>query len=232
VALTGGVALHAINVHIVTTILPSVVGDIGGLDYYAWNVTLFVVTSIIGSTLTGKLLGGWARSACSGIGGIRGGRDAVRGRHQHGLDAGRAGGAGYRRRAAGFAGVCADSAGVRAAVMVAGHRTGLGHVGYRPCWGRRWVACSQPAATGDWPSSPCCPCCCCRLRWWWGNWGRAGRVRSPMQQAMPLGRILLLALSVLLVALAAQANDWLAAACVLGGAALGGGWRASTCVHA
>jgi hypothetical protein len=39
---------------------------------------------------------------------------------------------------------------------------------------------------------------------------------------MPLGRILLLALSVLLVALAAQTEQtWLAAACVLGGAAAG-----------
>lgn len=56
VALTGGVALHAINVHIVTTILPSVVRDIGGLEYYAWNITLFVVTSILGSTLTAKML--------------------------------------------------------------------------------------------------------------------------------------------------------------------------------
>lgn len=56
IALTGGVALHAINVHIVTTILPSVVRDIGGLDYYAWNVTLFVATSIIGASLTSKLL--------------------------------------------------------------------------------------------------------------------------------------------------------------------------------
>jgi len=48
IALTGGVALHAINVHIVTTILPSVVRDIGGLEYYAWNITLFVVTSSSG----------------------------------------------------------------------------------------------------------------------------------------------------------------------------------------
>jgi MFS family permease len=56
VALTGGVALHAINVHIVTTILPSVVRDIGGLAYYAWNITLFVVASIVGSALTSKLL--------------------------------------------------------------------------------------------------------------------------------------------------------------------------------
>ncbi|WP_439272397.1 MFS transporter [Pseudochrobactrum sp. HB0163] len=56
VALAGGVALHAINVYIATTILPSVVADIGGLDYYAWNTTLFVVASIIGSTLAVKLL--------------------------------------------------------------------------------------------------------------------------------------------------------------------------------
>lgn len=56
VALAGGVALHAINVYLVTTILPSVVKDIGGLDYYAWNTTLFVVASIIGSVVSAKCL--------------------------------------------------------------------------------------------------------------------------------------------------------------------------------
>lgn len=56
VALTGGVALHAINVHIVTTVLPSVVQDIGGLDWYAWSTTLFVVASIIGAALSVRLL--------------------------------------------------------------------------------------------------------------------------------------------------------------------------------
>ncbi len=55
-ALTGGVALHAVNVHIVTTVLPSVVGDIGGLDWYAWNTTLFVVASILGAVLSVRLL--------------------------------------------------------------------------------------------------------------------------------------------------------------------------------
>lgn len=55
-ALAGGVALHAINVYIATTILPSVVTDIGGLDYYAWNTTLFVAASILGSALSAKLL--------------------------------------------------------------------------------------------------------------------------------------------------------------------------------
>ncbi|MDF3839348.1 MFS transporter [Cupriavidus basilensis] len=55
-ALTGGVALHAINVHIVTTVLPSVVRDIGGLDWYAWNTTLFVVASIVGAAVSVRLL--------------------------------------------------------------------------------------------------------------------------------------------------------------------------------
>ncbi len=56
IALTGGVALHAVNVHIVTTVLPSVVQDIGGLDWYAWSTTLFVVASIIGAALSVRLL--------------------------------------------------------------------------------------------------------------------------------------------------------------------------------
>ena len=56
IALAGGVALHAINVYIVATILPSVVRDIGGLSYYAWNMTLFVVASILSSALSPKTL--------------------------------------------------------------------------------------------------------------------------------------------------------------------------------
>lgn len=64
-ALTGGVALHAINVHIVTTVLPSVVRDIGGLDWYAWNTTLFVVASILGAVLSVRLLAAAGpRGAC------------------------------------------------------------------------------------------------------------------------------------------------------------------------
>lgn len=55
-ALSAGVALHAINIYIVTTILPSVVLDIGGLNLYAWNTTLFVTTSILGSALSARLL--------------------------------------------------------------------------------------------------------------------------------------------------------------------------------
>jgi MFS family permease len=55
-ALTGGVALYAVNVHVVSTVLPSVVQDIGGLDFYAWNTTLFEVASIIGAALSVRVL--------------------------------------------------------------------------------------------------------------------------------------------------------------------------------
>lgn len=56
-ALVGGVALHAINLYIGTTILPSVVRDIGGLEYYAWNTALFVVASIISAAMATQVLG-------------------------------------------------------------------------------------------------------------------------------------------------------------------------------
>ncbi|GAA0594609.1 MFS transporter [Paenochrobactrum glaciei] len=55
--LVGGVALHAINVFISTTILPTVIQDIGGIDFYAWNTTLFVAASILGSMMAPRLLG-------------------------------------------------------------------------------------------------------------------------------------------------------------------------------
>ncbi|MEX0409812.1 MFS transporter [Aquibium sp. LZ166] len=56
IVLAGGVTLHAVNIFIVTTILPSVVGDIGGLEYYAWATTLFVVASILGAALSSRML--------------------------------------------------------------------------------------------------------------------------------------------------------------------------------
>lgn len=54
-ALAGGTALHATSVYIVTTIMPSVVEDIGGLSYYAMNTTLFITASIVSATLAGRL---------------------------------------------------------------------------------------------------------------------------------------------------------------------------------
>lgn len=50
VVLAGGTGLHAINVFIGGTLMPSVVADIGGLDLFAWTTTLFIVSSIIASS--------------------------------------------------------------------------------------------------------------------------------------------------------------------------------------
>lgn len=54
--LAGGVALHAINVYIVVTILPSLVADIHGEQYYSWAATIFVTASLIGASLAAKLV--------------------------------------------------------------------------------------------------------------------------------------------------------------------------------
>lgn len=54
--LAGGIALHAINVYMILAVLPSAVRDIDGMRYYAWNETLFIVASIIGSSLSIALL--------------------------------------------------------------------------------------------------------------------------------------------------------------------------------
>ncbi len=55
-ALSGGVAIHAVNLYLATTILPSVVRDIGGIEYYAWNTTVYVVASIVGAAMAAPLL--------------------------------------------------------------------------------------------------------------------------------------------------------------------------------
>ncbi|MBC9909778.1 MFS transporter [Chitinophaga varians] len=55
-ALALGVLLHVTNIYIVATIMPSIVREIGGLAYYAWNTTIFVVASIIGSVVSARLL--------------------------------------------------------------------------------------------------------------------------------------------------------------------------------
>ncbi|MGF7008667.1 MFS transporter [Aminobacter sp. BE322] len=56
VILAGGVMLHAVNVYSVIAIMPSIIADIGGLKYYAWATTLFVIASILGAALSSRLL--------------------------------------------------------------------------------------------------------------------------------------------------------------------------------
>ncbi|WP_408097709.1 MFS transporter [Peredibacter sp. HCB2-198] len=58
--LAGGVSLHAIFIYVVATILPSVIADIGGVAFYAWATTFFMVGSIVaaaGAPLVSMRLG-------------------------------------------------------------------------------------------------------------------------------------------------------------------------------
>ena len=43
----GGTSLQALEAFIASSMLPTVVGDIGGLELFAWNTTIFIVASIV-----------------------------------------------------------------------------------------------------------------------------------------------------------------------------------------
>jgi len=63
-----GIGLHAVDVFIVTTVMPSVVRDIGGESYYAWTTMLYMVASIIGAATGAPLKAGLGarRAYCLG----------------------------------------------------------------------------------------------------------------------------------------------------------------------
>ncbi len=52
----GGIVIHAINVFIVITVLPSIVQEIGGLPCFAWNTTLHVLASVLAGGFTARIL--------------------------------------------------------------------------------------------------------------------------------------------------------------------------------
>ncbi len=54
--LAGGISLHAVNINISATMLPSVVSEIGGQGLYAWNATLFTLAAILAAAMTGRLI--------------------------------------------------------------------------------------------------------------------------------------------------------------------------------
>jgi MFS family permease len=53
--LVGGVLLHSMNVLMLATVLPSVVGEVGGAPLISWTSTAFLASSIIAATCTGYL---------------------------------------------------------------------------------------------------------------------------------------------------------------------------------
>jgi MFS family permease len=50
-----GLALSALDGTIVTTALATIVGDLGGIEYYAWVGTAYMLTSTTATPLFGKL---------------------------------------------------------------------------------------------------------------------------------------------------------------------------------
>ena len=49
IMLNVGIGLHALDVFIIATIMPRVVGDLGGAHFYTWATMLYMVASIIGT---------------------------------------------------------------------------------------------------------------------------------------------------------------------------------------
>ena len=52
----GGVAIHALSMRVVSTALPIVVTEIGGLRFFAWTTTVAVVTAIWGAAFSASLV--------------------------------------------------------------------------------------------------------------------------------------------------------------------------------
>src|SRR5579864_4929110 len=58
--LSGGILLHSMNVLMLATIMPTIVGELGGAPMMSWPTTAFLASSIVAATCAGlfaKVLG-------------------------------------------------------------------------------------------------------------------------------------------------------------------------------
>ena len=53
VLLTLSIGIHALGLHMLATVLPSIVADLGGAAFYAWATLLYTIASIIGTVCGG-----------------------------------------------------------------------------------------------------------------------------------------------------------------------------------
>ena len=53
VLLTFSIGIHALGLHMLATVLPSIVADLGGAAFYAWATLLYTIASIIGTVCGG-----------------------------------------------------------------------------------------------------------------------------------------------------------------------------------
>lgn len=56
IVLAGGVGLFATNTYVTTSLMPSAVDDIRGVELYAWTMTVFVVAAVVSSMLVARSL--------------------------------------------------------------------------------------------------------------------------------------------------------------------------------
>jgi MFS family permease len=54
--LAGGVLLEASNVYLTTSLLPTIVDDIGGAEFYAWTMMVFLLASVVSSMMVSRIL--------------------------------------------------------------------------------------------------------------------------------------------------------------------------------
>src|SRR5438477_12649175 len=66
----GGIAMHATQMLVIAIIMPTIVADIGGADYYTWAAMLYTIGAIVGASSTGVVWGklGARRSYALGAG--------------------------------------------------------------------------------------------------------------------------------------------------------------------
>jgi len=49
ILLNVGIGVHAIDIFVITTVMPAVVAEIGGVEFYAWTTMLYMVGTVIGA---------------------------------------------------------------------------------------------------------------------------------------------------------------------------------------
>src|SRR6266699_5345830 len=64
----GGIAMHATQMLVIAIIMPTIVADIGGADYYTWAAMLYTIGAIVGASSTGVVWGRFGPRRSYGLG--------------------------------------------------------------------------------------------------------------------------------------------------------------------
>ncbi|WP_329427590.1 MFS transporter [Streptosporangium sp. NBC_01495] len=59
IVMAGGVLVGAVNIYLASSMLPTVVADIGGASFYAWSMTIYLVATVIATMLVSRFLSRW-----------------------------------------------------------------------------------------------------------------------------------------------------------------------------